>query len=135
MNTNSVNFQAQISLPVAIDQTEQISPSVAKESANFRTDLSDKDIRGRTALHRAALNGQVKVVKLLVGEYGADVNAKDSEGWTPLYRAASSGHVEVMELLVSEFGADANVRTNSGSTPLHRAALSGHVKVVKLLVN
>jgi uncharacterized protein len=45
--------------------------------------VNDKDLRGRTALHWAALRGDPEVVKALI-EVGVRVNAKDDRGLTAL---------------------------------------------------
>src|SRR5438309_11637489 len=47
-------------------------------------DVNYKDDDGRTLLHRAASNGHLEIVKLLVVEFKADVNAKDTRRRTPL---------------------------------------------------
>lgn len=52
--------------------------------AGARVNVANND--GRTALHRAAIMGNPKLVKLLV-EHGADPFVKDSHGRTPCYYA------------------------------------------------
>jgi ankyrin repeat protein len=90
---------------------------------------------GRTALHLAAMNGHLEIVKLLL-EHGADVNAKTKEGYgyTALHSAASNGHLEIVKLLL-EHGADVNAKTKYGGyTALHSATMNGHLEIVKLLL-
>ena len=76
--------------------------------AGLSVDFAYED--GRTALHRAAEEGHVAVVRYLV-EQGADVDARAF--WyldrTPLHYAARRGHLEVVEFLVGA-GADVNAR-------------------------
>ncbi|CAO3692897.1 unnamed protein product [Umbelopsis ramanniana] len=85
-----------------------------------------------TALHYAAGNGHIKVVRLLI-KNGAAVNAKNKYSDTALHRAAESGYKEVVKLLLDN---DAIVDiTNQGcDTALHRAAREGHEQVVSLLL-
>ncbi len=49
-------------------------------------DINAKSDGVRTALHEAALHGQLEIVKFLL-EQGADVNAKNNRGETPLFYA------------------------------------------------
>jgi len=50
----------------------------------------------QTALHKAALNGHLDIIKYLLPDR-ADVHAKDADGWTALHNAAS----KVLILLIS----------------------------------
>jgi len=56
---------------------------------------ADVDVKtgdtGDTALHLAAANGHVEVVKMLVAK-GADVNRTNVEDCTPAHRAAQGGY-------------------------------------------
>ncbi|XP_042867962.1 ankyrin repeat domain-containing protein SOWAHC-like [Penaeus japonicus] len=76
-----------------------------------------KDIaNGYTALHWAAKQGRVEVVKLLAGTHHVDVNARSNGGYTPLHIAAMYNRTEVFDLLV-HYGADLNMRDYSGKKP------------------
>ena len=87
---------------------------------------------GSTALDRAARNGHVEVVKILL-EKGASKEAATHVGLTPLHQAAAAGQVEVAKALLKK-GANKDAVTWSGSTPLHKAVFSGQVEVVKILL-
>jgi len=54
--------------------------------------------QGATPLWYAAKDGNVEIVKLLLGA-GADRSAKDNQGKTALEQARSSYHDEVVALL------------------------------------
>ena len=88
-------------------------------------------------LHKAAWNGHVGVIKLLLAN-GANVNLRDTRGKTPLHEAVLRDNQEgVAELLAN--GADVNARDSNGETPLHIAVLhitvwSAHVSVIRLLL-
>ena len=43
---------------------------------------------GETPIHRAALNGHLEILKLLVS-YTDDPNVSDSQGWTPIHWSAN----------------------------------------------
>lgn len=62
-------------------------------------DLNAADMQGRTALHIAALYGQVEAIQFLIS-VGGDVDAADAEGWTPLHHAAEEGHLDAVEALL-----------------------------------
>ena len=50
-------------------------------------------------LHLAAVNGDVRIVRLLV-EHNARIDALNNEQATPLHKAAQYNHVQVVEFLV-----------------------------------
>eukprot|EP00697_Spironema_sp_BW2_P011339 gnl/Spiro4/26_TR16_c0_g1_i1.p1 gnl/Spiro4/26_TR16_c0_g1~~gnl/Spiro4/26_TR16_c0_g1_i1.p1 ORF type:complete len:496 (-),score=110.96 gnl/Spiro4/26_TR16_c0_g1_i1:41-1456(-) len=90
--------------------------------------VGDSDFRGMTALHHAAENGHLAVVKVLV-DYHAPINARDRElGYTPLHRAIASLHtvnkphdeviaqVQLISYMSSLNGIDFHVRSLSGHT-------------------
>jgi len=89
---------------------------------------------GATALHNAALNGDVGTVKLLVNKK-AKVNARAHDRVTALHISAGKGDAEVVRLLLAN---NANVNatlTSNGTTALHIAARNGDAEVVKILLD
>jgi len=101
---------------------------------NAGADINATDLNG-TALHRAAANGNVDIVKLLI-EKKADVNTKmpsgRHKGATPLFDAARSGSAEVVRLLLAG-GAVVDAPTENGVTPLMVASMEGHTAVIDAL--
>ena len=73
---------------------------------------------GSTALHFAAANGHVAMVRCLGKELNADINQADKAGFTPLHVAAVRGHVTVMRCLCKELNADVNQAAKDGYTAL-----------------
>ena len=69
-----------------------------KKGANINAALSMQSAKGWTALHYAAVNGDVELVKYLV-KYGANVNKSTGEGSTPLFLARLGNHEEVVQIL------------------------------------
>ncbi|MBK6982962.1 MAG: ankyrin repeat domain-containing protein [Betaproteobacteria bacterium] len=88
---------------------------------------------GQTALHRAAAQNEVQMVKFLL-DHGADPNVADADGNTPLLVTAYKGHLEVALLLIAA-KADLDVaESRYGITPLMEAARKGHVELVGMLL-
>ncbi|POM58434.1 TKL protein kinase [Phytophthora palmivora] len=84
----------------------------------------------RSPLYRAAYNGHVETIQLLLESggvvscldknydiemRGADPNKCNDENRSPLYRAAYNGHVETIQLLL-ESGGDPRLRSKQGET-------------------
>lgn len=92
---------------------------------------------GMKPLHVASLNGQLNIVRLLVGR-GAFINSHTdniaSGNVTPLHSATYNGHKEVVKFLISK-GADLNAKDVNGATPLILASFRGQVQVVELLLS
>jgi serine/threonine-protein phosphatase 6 regulatory ankyrin repeat subunit A/serine/threonine-protein phosphatase 6 regulatory ankyrin repeat subunit B len=85
---------------------------------------SDGQMRGETALHRAAHCNAVEVCERLI-ELGADVNDSATQWWrTPLAWAADAGSAAAVEVLL-EHGADVNQDAVVGTTALHAVAMGG----------
>ena len=77
---------------------------------------------GRTALHGAASQGQLDMVKLLLAQPGVDVNLVDEDAYTPLLFAAANTRLDTVKALVE---AGANVKATAGTeTCLSLAAKS-----------
>eukprot|EP01098_Paradermamoeba_levis_P010595 TRINITY_DN4458_c0_g2_i1.p1 TRINITY_DN4458_c0_g2~~TRINITY_DN4458_c0_g2_i1.p1 ORF type:complete len:333 (-),score=43.50 TRINITY_DN4458_c0_g2_i1:22-1020(-) len=85
-------------------------------------------------LHAGVRTGSMEVVKLLL-ESGADVNkATSSRGQTALMRAATMHKLEMIRVLVAH-GADVNAVDHTGKTALERALTSHMLDVVRVLLS
>ena len=93
-----------------------------------------KDDQERTALHLAAEDGRLDIVKFLVERARVHVDTKDFGGGMPLSYAAWNGHVEVVTWLVENGGAEVDSKDDEGKTPLSWAAQEGCVEVVRWLL-
>ncbi|XP_064873007.1 ankyrin repeat domain-containing protein 12-like isoform X2 [Oncorhynchus nerka] len=113
------------------------APTVQKKlpsstASRARDKVNKRNERGETPLHMAAIRGDAKQVKELIG-LGADVNIKDFAGWTPLHEACNLGYYDVAKVLIAA-GAEVNTQGLDDDTPLHDASSSGHTDIVKLLL-
>ena len=90
-------------------------------------------VAGMTALHIAATEGSVEMVKKLLTIPDIQVNMQTDHGATPLFDASSSGYVKIMDMLISA-GADVNLPDSVGWTPLHQAVAYGYPKAAQLLI-
>ncbi|EOD27400.1 hypothetical protein EMIHUDRAFT_235876 [Emiliania huxleyi CCMP1516] len=64
-------------------------------------DINAADYDKRTAMHLAASEGKLKVVRLLVGELKADHSPRDRWGGTPMNDATRHQHLDVVDYLRS----------------------------------
>jgi len=85
-----------------------------------------------TALHQAAADGDLQLVKTLLNSH--DVNILNKKGRPPLYEAAKRGHLQVVKFLHSK-GAKLNIfGSDIGFTPLHIASEQHHSAIVRYLL-
>ena len=85
-----------------------------------------------SAILRAAENGKIDVVRLLV-EKRANLRVTQDGNVTALHLAARDGHVEVIKTLLDE-KVDVDAVTIDNETPLHEAAWNGHLEAVNMLI-
>ena len=84
--------------------------------------------RGFTALHFAATDGHLELVKFIV-KNSINPNPGSANGITPFHNAARNGHLQVCEFFLDTI-VDKNPRDNAGNTPFQLATN----KEVKLLI-
>lgn len=104
-------------------------------------DPNQKSFQGDTALHFAASQGHLDLVKLLTKDLTASAFIRNNDGNTPLHLAAQNGRDKVVQWFLSEesgpiFGDRTNreAQNNLGQTALHLAALGGHHSTIRLMI-
>lgn len=102
------------------------------KSTKVRSQVTDKDVLGRTALHIAVKEGFIEITKSLM-ERSARVNAKDAEGRQPLMVACEHGRLECAKVLTKK-GAEVNSQDKLKRTALMYACLNGFEVLAKWLV-
>lgn len=97
------------------------------------TPPDEPDFRlGRTALHRAAFNGNESLCRLLL-ESGADDSRLDCDGNPALHAAIDSGHENIVRLLL-KLGSP-TVKNAKGQTALFQAVQTQNISVAKILLD
>lgn len=109
----SVHFQPEVILQQVVTEGDvegmkDVLRSDIKSAVNRMSPV------GLTALHQAAVDGNVECANVLVLN-GADVNVQDCEGWTPMHAAAMEGHTEFVHFLLLA-NADPSISSDEGET-------------------
>ncbi|KAI3781881.1 hypothetical protein L2E82_11909 [Cichorium intybus] len=110
---------------------EQNNLDLLKKIIRYGGDITRPKNDGSTALHVAVCEGNIEMVKFLLGQ-GANVDQRDGHGWTPRDLADQQGHEDIQTLFQSvKFD---HQLTKPPPVPLvsipedTRARLSPHVK-------
>ncbi|KAK0419206.1 hypothetical protein QR680_014014 [Steinernema hermaphroditum] len=89
------------------------------------------DVLGRTAMHYAAINGNVS----LIGELslsGFSVNSRCQKDETPIFMAIRENHKAAVETLIT-LGATLDYRSAEGYTPIDIAERTGNQEILEIL--
>lgn len=106
--------------------------STMNHDATAITSLEPRNKNGNTELMIAATQGDVALVRKLLGR-GVMVNAKNNFGSSALMGAAAGGFGDIVQMLLAK-GATPDGRSRNGSTALMFAAKNGHEQVVDQLL-
>lgn len=119
--------------PIDLCSTEECEAILTKKMKEL-DNVIKRDGQGKSLLHYACLNNDVKRAKALMDQ-GADVNAKDNQDITPLHLACAEGHLNIVKLLY-QHGALVNILgTPLAETPLHQACRNGRQDIVRYLID
>ncbi|XP_029055765.1 L-asparaginase isoform X2 [Osmia bicornis bicornis] len=118
---SSILFPAMLN--AAVVDRDVVKLEALKE---YGADISQGNADGRTALHIACCEGDLKIVRCLL-RMGADVHITDRFGRTPLIDAIECDHHEVIKLLM-QCGAHLHENACMIGEKMCAAAAVGHVK-------
>lgn len=90
-------------------------------------------ITGEKTIHRAAFEGDLEKVKIIISRDHAQVNILDNSDQSPLYYASAAGHTEIVKFLLAH-GANIEAGNDKDETPLAKAARFNHYDTVKTLL-
>jgi ankyrin repeat protein len=94
--------------------------------------VSEKTKYGETALHLAASNGHLRVLKLLASKSPLHVfNAKDHNGWTATHRAVTSGNEDLVLWLIQQPNINLDLKDKHGRRAIAFAAAYGTEAMLK----
>ncbi|KAE8691088.1 Ankyrin repeat-containing protein [Hibiscus syriacus] len=109
---------------------------LVKEMINYY-DLVNAGIKARNgfdALHIAAKQGDLDILKVLLAVHPELAMTVDLSNTTALHTAATQGHIDIVKFLLEAGSSLATIARSNGKTPLHSAARNGHLDVVKALL-
>jgi ankyrin repeat protein len=109
------------------------STRVVQVLVDNRADVYIKTYGGSTAMHEAAIEGHVELLRILLVAEPAAVNATAYEGETPLFLAAWIGQEHSIRLLLAS-GADEQLGTVDGMLPVDAALHRGHPHCAQMIV-
>ncbi|KAF3620311.1 Ankyrin repeat-containing protein [Capsicum annuum] len=90
---------------------------------------------GYDALHIAAKQGDLDMVKVLMEAHPELAMTVDISNTTALHTAANQGHIEVVNYLLEAESSLVTIAKSNGKTALHSAARNGHLQVLKALLS
>ena len=87
-----------------------------------------------TALHIAAISGNVKIVEYLIDYYHLDVNALDVNQATPIHYATMNNNDNARKVIIKllQAGANINLNCNDGYSFLYKISHRGYHEIVNI---
>ena len=132
-NLDEVNFSRSICAAASTGNISKVKGILERMPEAIHSDGRLEGKTGYTALHFAAREGHLNIVKLLI-DHGADVNKQTTVGGaTALHRAAFTGKLSVVRTLI-QAGANPCIKDADGQTALHKAMSQRQTSVAETLL-
>ena len=119
--------------PVA-DAAERGDAAAVKTLIAQGADVNAPQGDGMTALHWAALNGNLTIVNALLAAHARVESVTRLGNYTPIHLASSRGHADAVGALLNA-GGSATAVTSTGVQPIHLAAQAGNPDALKALLD
>ena len=98
-----------------------------------RESVGYADERGYQAMHWAAIDGNLPVMRMMHSHHGAALEAATFTGRRPLHFASENGHVDVVLWLVFDRRVERDASTRAGLTPADLASINREARVGEVL--
>ena len=108
------------------------NPKVTKEK--FQNYLEQKNKKGFNALHYTVMNGNIKILNLLL-ENNINYESTNNRGLNVLYIAAQNNKLNMLILFKEKYKFDIESTDDEGSTPLHWACYTNSFNCVEYLLS
>lgn len=138
-----VKFQLETIKPTQTDGTLEINLFLAVEQMDFCNCVSllldganpmvQNDQDGKTAIHIAAMKGDIPILEFLLDHPKSDMNVKDDNDNTPISCAMQEGKNKIVQYLLDR-GADHKIPNKEKKTLLHICGEKGNKLLVKHLI-
>lgn len=106
--------------------------SLVDEYLKDSNDLNFYDDKGWTCLHHASHEGNIKIVRLLIG-FNCNINVRNKRKRTALHVAIMDGYFDVTRILI-EGGADVFLSDDEHNNAFHLCSSKGHYDLLKYLL-
>ncbi|MEY2393307.1 ankyrin repeat domain-containing protein [Wolbachia endosymbiont of Tettigetta isshikii] len=118
------------------DPPESISDRIERAcfcigDRDLEEELTNLSVKDSDALHDAARNGELGVVRYFI-KRGVNINSADKNGWTSLHHAAYGGSSRVVQYLINNVANIHPEDTVCGRKPIHIAAREGNTGIMRL---
>ena len=97
------------------------------------SDSNARDLKARTLLTLAAMNGSIRLVERLL-QAQASLGAREYDGRTAMHHACGQGHMSVLEVLAKNPKLNLMAQDKSLHTPMSMAIRTGYQHIVMLLL-
>ena len=108
------------------------NPKVTKEK--FQNYLEQKNKKGFNALHYTVMNGNIKILNLLL-ENNINYESTNNRGLNVLHIAAQNNKLNMLILFKEKYKFDIESTDDEGSTPLHWACYTNSFNCVEYLLS